>query len=399
MEQFVEKAQLLQEDLIGYRRVLHKNPEIGMVLPATTDFVKSELEKMGYEPNEICQSGLVATVGGKKPGKVILLRADMDALPIEEETTEACKSNNGNMHDCGHDFHTTMLLGAAKLLKDHEDEINGTVKLMFQPGEETLNGAKAMIDAGVLANPKVDAAVMLHVFTGFPAPAGMVILPEAGPSSAASDGFEIQVKGKGGHGAMPNTTVDPLNILSHIHIALQSINSREVNPTDSAVVTVGMMMGGIASNVIPDTAVMKGTIRTFSKENREFIPKRVKEIAEGTAMTFRAEAEVKITNGCPSLVNDHSVLKSARQSLVGLFGEQGILNMADMMPGGGKMMGSEDFSFVSNEVPSLMIAMTAGNANDGYIYPMHHPMAKFDEAILYKGAAAYANIAINWLNQ
>jgi len=399
MEQFVEKAQLLQEDLIGYRRVLHKNPEIGMVLPATTDFVKSELEKMGYEPNEICQSGLVATVGGKKPGKVILLRADMDALPIEEETTEACKSNNGNMHACGHDFHTTMLLGAAKLLKDHEDEINGTVKLMFQPGEETLNGAKAMIDAGVLANPKVDAAVMLHVFTGFPAPAGMVILPEAGPSSAASDGFEIQVKGKGGHGAMPNTTVDPLNILSHIHIALQSINSREVNPTDSAVVTVGMMMGGIASNVIPDTAVMKGTIRTFSKENREFIPKRVKEIAEGTAMTFRAEAEVKITNGCPSLVNDHSVLKSARQSLVGLFGEQGILNMADMMPGGGKMMGSEDFSFVSNEVPSLMIAMTAGNPNDGYIYPMHHPMAKFDEAILYKGAAAYANIAINWLNQ
>lgn len=399
MKKLVDEAKNLQEELVGFRRVLHQNPEIGMDLPVTTAFVKGELEKMGYEPQEICQSGILATVGGKKPGKVILLRGDMDGLPVTEENEEDYKSNNGNMHACGHDFHTTMLLGAAKLLKQREDEIEGTVKLMFQPGEETLQGAKAMVEAGILENPKVDAAAMIHVFTGFPAPPGMIILPDAGPSSAASDWFEIEIQGKGGHGAMPNTTVDPLNVLSHVHIALQSINSREVTPTDSAVVTVGMMNGGATANVIPDTARMQGTIRTFSKENREFIPERIQAIAEGTARTFRAEAKVNIIKGCPSLVNDQSVIDSAKEALIESFGKHTIINMADVMPGGGKMMGSEDFSFVSNEVPSLMMAMTVGHPKDGYTYPMHHPKAKFDEAPLYKGAAAYANIAMHWLKQ
>lgn len=398
MSTLLSDAKKLQEKLVNYRRILHQQPEIAMDLPMTTDFVKNELKKMGYDPEEICKSGLVATVGGKKPGKVILLRADMDALPVMEEADEAFKSTNGNMHACGHDFHTTMLLGAAKLLKQREDEIEGTVKLMFQPGEETLEGAKAMVEAGVLENPKVDAAVMLHVFSGFPVSPGMVIVPEAGASSAASDWFEIEIQGKGGHGAMPDTTVDPLNVISHIHISLQAINSREVPPADSMVVTVGKMNGGTTSNVIPDTAKMNGTIRTFSKSNREFVPERIKEIAEGIAKTFRAGAEVKIIKGCPSLVNDQSVIDSAKEALVESLGEKSIISMADVLSGG-KMMGSEDFSYVSNEVPSLMIAMTAGNSEDGYIYPMHHPKVKFDEDILYKGAIAYANIALHWLSQ
>jgi len=398
MKNVVNEAMGIQSDLVGYRRFLHQNAEIGMELPMTTDFVKAELTKMGYEPQEICQSGVVATVGGKKPGKVILLRADMDALPVTEETEETFKSSNGNMHACGHDFHTTMLLGAAKLLKQREDEIEGTVKLMFQPAEEILQGAKAMVNAGILENPKVDAAVMIHVMTGFPMPSGTIILPDPGPSSAASDWFEIKIQGKGGHGAMPNTTIDPLNVLSHVHIALQSINSREITPTDSAVVTVGMMKGGKTSNVIPDTAEMHGTIRTFSKENREFIPERVKDIAEGTARTFRAQAEVNIIKGCPSMVNDQSVLESTREALVESFGAELVISMSDLMPGGGKIMGSEDFSFVSNEVPSLMMSLATGNSNDGYIYPMHHPKARFDESALYKGAAAYANSAMYWLS-
>ncbi len=392
MKKMVAAAKGLQEDIVAYRRVLHKNPEIGMELSVTTAFVKNELKKMGYEPQEICQSGLVATVGGKKPGKVILLRADMDALPVMEETDETFKSSNGNMHACGHDFHTAMLLGAAKLLKQREDEIEGTVKLMFQPGEETLQGAKAMIEAGVLDNPKVDAAVMLHVVTGFPVPSGMIILPEAGPGTTASDWFEIEIQGKGGHGAMPNTAVDPLIVLSHIHTSLQSIISREIASTDSAVVTVGMMKGGTSANIIPDRAQMSGTIRTFTKMNREFVIERIKAIAEGIARTFRAEAKVNIIKGCPSMVNDQSVINSAKEALIESFGEQAIIK-------GGKTVASEDFSFISNEVPSLLLNVAVGNIEDGYTYPMHHPKARFDEAQLYKGAAAYANIALHWLSQ
>jgi len=398
MKTIVDEAKQIQDELIEYRRALHQNAEIGMELPMTTAFVMEELKKMGYEPEEICKSGVVATAGGKKPGKVILLRADMDALPVEEETGEAFKSNNGNMHGCGHDFHTAMLLGAAKLLKQNEDEIEGTVKLMFQPGEEILKGAKAMVEAGILENPKVDAAVMLHVFTGMPMTAGTFIVPEAGPTTSASDWFEINIQGKGGHGAMPDTAVDPLYVMSHIHIALQAINSREIPPADSAVVTVGMMGGGTTTNVIPDTAHMSGTIRTFSKKNREFVPERIKAIAEGIAQTFRAKANVNIMHGCPAVYSDGSVIESAREALVDSFGEEAVVNMANAFQGG-KLMGSEDFSFVSDKVPSLMLVLVAGNSEEGYVYPMHHPKARFDEAVLFKGAAAYANIAMHWLSQ
>ncbi len=398
MKTIVEEAKQLQEDLVGYRRALHQIPELSMNLPMTTAYVSSELTKMGYKPQEICQSGIVVTVGGKKTGKVILLRADMDALPMVEEADETFKSTNGNMHACGHDFHTTMLLGTAKLLKQHEDELRGTVKLMFQPAEETGKGAKTMIEAGVLENPKVDAAVMLHVITGLPIPTGIFCLPEAGPSTSAADRFEIVIRGKGGHGAMPETTIDPLNVLSHIHIALQSINSREIAPADSVVVTVGMMSGGTTVNVIPDTAEMMGTIRTFSKANREFIPERIKAIAEGTAKMFRAEAEVNIIKECPSLVNDQSVLDSVEEALIGSFGKRSLISMRDMMPGG-KIMGSEDFSFVGNEVPSVMMGIMAGNPNDGHKYQLHHPKVTFDEAVLYRGAAAYANVALHWLSK
>jgi len=399
MKHIVQKALSLQEWIVSHRRYLHKNAEIDMKLPKTTSYVRNQLEEMGYEPQEICESGIVATVGGKLPGKVILLRADMDALPINEEADIDFKSTNGYMHACGHDLHAAMLLGAAKLLKEHEDEIEGTVKLMFQPGEETLSGAKAMVESGILDNPKVDVAMMMHAFTGVPIPSGLFIVPDPGASSAASDGFEIEIKGKGGHGAMPDTTIDPLNVLSHLHIALQAINSREVQPTDSAVVTIGVMHGGTASNIIPDTAKLCGSIRTFSKGNREFIKQRVGEIAHGVAGTFRAEANVTITEGCPAVVNDKDLALSVKTALSKAFGPGATLSMADIMPGGGKMMGSEDFSFVTERVPSLMIAMTTGNANEGYIYPPHHPKAIFDEQPLSRGAATYACAALNWLSE
>ena len=284
-----------------------------------------------------------------------------------------------------------MLLGAAKILKDHEEEIEGTVKLMFQPGEETLEGAKAMIDAGVLENPSVDAAMMIHVAAGMPVPSGLIVIPEPGPVAAASDWFDITIKGKGGHGAMPDMTIDPLNVMGHIHTALQSINSREISPVDCVVVSVGMMQGGTTHNVIPDTARMCGTIRTFTSVNRSYVPERIKAIAESTAKAFRAEAQVTIKQGCPSVLVDEVLQTQVSTILTEAFGEQSVMPMPE------KMMGSEDFSFVTHEVPSIMLSLTTGSPEEGYLYPMHHPKVMFDEAQLHKGAAVYAETALSWL--
>lgn len=397
MKTFIQEAQSFQNDLVAWRRHLHRNPEVGMNLPRTSVFVKQKLEEMGYLPTLIAGHGLIALAGGKKPGKCILIRADMDALPIMEDADLHFKSVNGCMHACGHDFHTAMLLGAAKLLKAHEEEIEGTVKLMFQPAEETLEGAKAMVEAGILENPKVDAAAMFHVSTGTPIPTGQIIIPDSGPFSTASDWFEIHIKGKGGHGAMPETAIDPLNVMSHIHLALQAIQSREVSAKDVAIVTVGMMQGGEVSNVIPDTAVMKGTIRTYSPEVRDFVLKRVPEIAKNIAATFRAEVGPNIiTLGCPSVVIDGQVAGDIRSSLAEVFGDT-VLNASELQ--NLKLSGSEDFSYVSGHVPAVMMMLSAGNADEGYVYPMHHPKARFNEEALAKGAAAYAVLAMGWLNK
>jgi len=396
MTDFLTAAQAIQDKLVSYRRHLHANPELDLDLPMTTAFVKEKLNALGLEPQMIGESGILVTMGGKLPGKVVLLRADMDALPVKEETALSFASETDNMHACGHDLHTAMLLGAAEILKQNEDTLQGTVKLMFQPGEETLNGAKMMVEAGILENPKVDAAMMIHVFTGMPLPDGKFIIPNPGPATAASDWFEVVVQGRGGHGAMPNFAVDPLNVIAHLHIALQAIISREIAATDSAVLTIGLMEGGKTANVIPDTARIQGTVRTFDPTTRIFIEKRIREMSASIAETFRAQATVNYNKGCPTIVCDKSLVEQMDKSLVGLFGISEVLKMEHLMPGG-KMMGSEDFSFVTQEVPSIMIILCTGNAKEGFIYPQHHPKAVFTESSLYKGAAAYAIFAKDWL--
>jgi len=393
----LQQASQLQDELVGWRRHLHRNPETGMDLTETAAFVKAKLEGMGYQPEYMAGTGVTALAGGKKKGKCILIRADMDALPVLEQTSLEFKSVNGKMHACGHDFHTTMLLGAAKLLKTMEDDIEGTVKLMFQPGEETLQGAKAMVEGGILDNPHVDAAAMFHVGAGLPGMrSGVLIVPAGGVLSAASDLFEINIKGKGGHGAMPENSLDPLNAAAHIHIALQAIHSRELSASDSAVVTVGTMAGGSAHNVIPDTAVLKGSIRTFDEKVQQFIFERIRDIAVNTAKAFRTEAQVNIIVGCPSVVVDKNVADSIRSSLQEVFG-QAVPN-PDMIPMG-RMSASEDFAFVSQKVPSLIMMIGVGSAEEGYQYPMHHPQAIFNEAVLSQGAAAYAVAALGWLHR
>jgi hippurate hydrolase len=397
MKILFDEAKNFNAELISWRRYLHKNAEVGMNLPVTTAFVMKKLKEMGYEPKEICQSGVLATAGGRKPGKTFLIRGDMDALPMAEETELPYGSKTGNMHACGHDLHTSMMLGAAKLLKMHEDEIEGTVKLMFQPAEENLQGAKAMIEAGILENPKVDAAMMIHVFADIPFKVGTVLFPGSGPIGTTSDWFHIKIKGKGGHGSTPHLTIDPLNAAAHTYTALAEINSREVDPVKMAVVTVGEMHGGSTGNIIPDTAFLQGTIRTFDDELREFIKKRVAEIAEGTANAFRCKAEVRLFNSCPMVNNDKFLSESLVKYNMEMLGPEIVLDYETENNEAHKMNGSEDFAYIGEKVPAVMVKLIAQGNEGGTNFPHHHPKVMFDEEVLSTGAAVYANSAIEWL--
>ncbi|MGA2548224.1 MAG: M20 family metallopeptidase [Rectinemataceae bacterium] len=393
MKNIVAEARQLQEELLRHRRFIHENAELDMTLPLTSDYVMRQLKAMGYSPHNCGASGIVATVGQPGKGKVILLRADMDALPVKEDTDLAFKSVNGRAHACGHDLHTAMLLGAAKLLKNHESELEGLVKLMFQPGEEMAHGAPAMIEAGVLENPHVDAAMMIHVFSGIPIKAGTFIVPKEEYIAAACDVFDIEIQGKGGHGAMPSFAIDPLNIAVHTHLALQTINSREISAVDPIALTIGYIVGGSAPNVIPDKANLGGSVRTFDPATRDFVQKRLEEIATGQAHSLRGEAKISYIRGSPAFRNDKELSQELRASMTEMFGAKCIMD--EIL--GGRLMGSEDFAFVSEKVPSVMVGLAAGEPKDGYIFPQHHPKIRFDENVLYPGAASFAGCAMSWL--
>ena len=387
-------------EITDARRYLHMHPGTGFDIGESVEFVRCQLEKMGYEPMRCGRAGIVALAGGKRPGRTFLLRADMDALPISEEADVDFRSENGRMHACGHDMHTAMLLGAARILKEHEDEICGTVKLMFQPAEEIFQGAGDMLDAGVLENPKVDAAMMIHVMAGMPMAPGTVIVSAPGVSAPAADYFEITVQGVGCHGSMPNMGVDPLNAAAHILIALQEINARELGLADKAVVTIGTMHSGNAANAIPDKAVMGGSIRTYDEDVRAIIKRRLTEISTGVASAFRARAEVTFGSGCPTLKNDPALSKAIGGYMKELLGNERALNAADMAgDGASKSAGSEDFAYVSQRVPSVMLALAAGQPEKGHSYPQHHPKVTFDEAALPAGSAVYAYAAMRWLEE
>lgn len=390
----LEQAKTLDTVLKEHRAYLHKNAETGFDLPLTRAYVKEKLIGMGYDPVEM-GGGIVALAGGQKPGKTFLIRADMDALPMKENTDIPCKSKTGNMHACGHDFHTAMLLGAAQLLKNNEQEINGTVKLMFQPAEEILSGAKAMIDEGLLENPKVDAAAMIHIMSGVPVKTGTVLLPAAGIISTAADWFDITITGVGSHGAMPENSVDPINVASYIHTALQTILAREISPGARASVTIGCINGGKTGNVIPDTVTMTGTIRTIDENVRTFIKTRIVEISENIARAFRAAAAVNYYNSCPCGVGDEAVVGEVIKSVTALVGEENTLDYSKLMAN--TIGGSEDFSYIGQVIPSASIYISAGAPEDGYKFPAHHPEVVFDEDCLTTGAAVYANTAMEWL--
>ena len=390
MNKIMSQAKLIYDDLITIRRTIHSNPEVGAKLPKTKAYVIDKLKEFGYEPQEICESGVVATISGKNPGKTFLLRADMDALPVVEATECDFKSTNGSMHACGHDMHTAMLLGAAKLLRENQDDIEGTVKLVFQPDEEGFTGAKKMLAAGVLENPHVDAAMAMHVHSGTPS---NMVLCGLGTSIAGCNRFRIVVKGTGCHGAMPELGVDPINIAAHIYISLQELIAREIPATKAAVVTIGKFVGGEAPNIIPREVIMEGTIRSLDKEIGEFIFNRINDLTVNTAKMFRGEAELIELSSVPPLTNNTDLAKEITSYVKDLIGE----NLVNLFEGGG--MGSEDFASYSYEVPSVYMMLGAGTKQENLLYgePMHNEKVVYNEQILATGSAIHAYSAIMWL--
>ena len=393
-EKILAQANDLKDQMIAWRRHLHRHPELGLETENTQAFVWGELEQMGYAPEKCGKAGIVA-LAGKGGGKVFLLRADMDALPLTEDSgVDYLSENPGKMHACGHDMHTAMLLAAAKILKENEDLIEGQVKLMFQSGEETFNGARDMVEAGVLENPKVDAAAMIHVAAGAPFPTGMIMLPQGGTGASASSMVSITVTGKGGHGAKPAECIDPITAICHIHSGLEEIFSREAGLSEFLAITFGQIRAGEAPNIIPDQAEMSGTIRTMSTEKMEWAQQRIREIAEGIGAAYRTSVDVRYEHFLPAMIADPDVTTCAMAYMGELLGPK-----AMQIPAGQSGGGSEDFAHVSSRVPSVPMFLAAGNSQEGYRYPIHNPKVRFDESALPNGAAAHAYLAIRWLQE
>ena len=389
IQELRREAQTMQPQLTADRRRLHRNPEAGAVLPETVAYVKERLTEMGYHPQEL-GGGLTATITGTDTGRCILLRADMDALRGQEQSGLPFRSENGCMHACGHDMHTAMLLGAARLLMQHRQELSGTVKLVFQPDEEGFTGAKAMLAAGVLHNPEVNAAMALHVNSG--TPSGLVLCGK-GVCMAGCTLFRITVKGTGCHGAMPETGVDPINIAAHIYLALQEIPSREIEARQPAVVTIGKFQGGEAPNIIPQQVVLEGTIRTMDRDLSAHIMDRIREISVGTARLFRGDAEVVEIASAPPLNNDGDLVEELAGYSREICGDRQVVVFSQ----GG--MGSEDFASYTYEIPCGYLLLGAGTAqeNPAFGKPMHNECVVFNEEVLPLGAALYAWCAIRWL--
>lgn len=393
-EQILRQSQELAGQISSWRRELHRHPGLGFEIDENRKYVYDELKKIGLEPEKCGKAGWTAVIG-KPEGKTILLRADMDALPLDEKSGEEFSSvNPGKMHACGHDMHTAMLLGAAKLLKENESLLEGRVKLMFQPAEEIGEGACDMVESGVLDDPAVDCAEMIHVAAGAPFPTGMIMIPQGGSGASACCEFSVKVTGKGGHGATPAVCIDPISGLCHIFCSLEEIFSRELGLTEFLSITVGKISGGSAPNVIPDTAEMNGSIRAMTREKMEWAQTRIREIAEGVASVYRCKAEVEYTGFLPPLIADPHMADSAEKYLTELLG-QGAMRIPAGMAGGG----SEDFAWVAEKVPSVPLFLGAGNASEGYTVPAHNAEVRFDERALSVGTAAHTYFAIRYLQE
>ncbi|MBO5481548.1 MAG: amidohydrolase [Clostridia bacterium] len=391
----LSRAKTIQEELIHNRRYLHRNAETGFRLHKTKTFITDELQSMGLSPYEV--GGSVAAVldfGGST--NTLLLRADVDALPMQEksELSFACKT--GNVHACGHDMHAAMLLGAARLLTEQKDKLCGRVKFLFQAAEESLEGAKAALDSGALKD--VRAAMTLHVMTDSPYSTGTVVVAD-GVSAPAADFFEVKIKGKACHGSAPQNGVDAISAAAHVLLGLHELSARELSVSNPAVLTVGQITGGHSANVIAEETVFKGTLRAFDESVRENVKKRLQAISSSIAKAFRAKAKTAFVSGCPTLVNDRALSELAYLAAKAVSGKENVFRSSALTGSetAQKSGGSEDFAYISHAVPSVMLALAAGERKKGYDLPLHHAGVRFDEDALCYGAAVYAQVAVEYL--
>ena len=386
---YYERALELREETIAHRRWFHTNAEVGLHMPKAQAYVMECLTSYGLTPQK-CGHGVTALLG-KSGGKTLLLRADMDALPMPEESGEpfACPTGTA-AHACGHDFHAAMLLTAAKMLKEHEEELEGTVKLMFQPAEETFEGAKDMLANGVLENPSVDAALAFHVGAG-KMPVGLFMYNSSGPMMFSVDGFKITVKGKGSHGAYPHLSIDPINIAVHIYLALEALIAREADPSKSCVLTIGNFSAGTAANIIPDTAMLQGTLRTNDRDSRELLVRRMKEVSAKTAEAYGGSVEIEMISEVPPLICDSKLT----EEFTGYMQEIGIPGLTPYP--GVSSSASEDFASIAEKVPSAFMYLSAGYLDERGDFPAHNPKVRFNEDVCPIGASCLAHCAVRWL--
>lgn len=375
--------------IINMRRYFHTNPELSWEEFNTTKVIEKELKDMGIETYTFKdnKTGVIGILKGNNNGKTIALRADIDALPIRENTGLEFKSTNECMHACGHDCHTAMLLGAAKVLNELKDEINGNVKFIFQAAEETCCAAKYYIDQGILED--IDGIFGMHIWGMLPS---SKINIEKGPRMASCDNFKIVVKGKASHGSQPNLGIDAIVISSAIVMNLQTFVSRNNNPLDPLVISIGTIHGGNRFNIIADNVVMEGTVRTFNRELRNKIEEEVRRIVKNTAATFNGEAELYYDYFPAPLINDEELSQIGRNAVLKLWGEEVFTPM-------NKLTGSEDFSYFSEKVPGAYAFLGCGKEEIGAIYPNHSDKFMVDEEALKYGAALYAQFAVDFLNK
>lgn len=386
-----DESMSISDWIISIRRELHEHPELMYEEFKTSELIRRELDKLEISyKHPIAETGVLASIGNGN-GPCVALRADMDALPIHEETDVSFKSKiDGKMHACGHDCHVSMLLGAAKLLKGKEDQINGTVKLLFQPAEEGGAGGKLMREEGALKNPEVERIFGLHVWPQLPS--GQIGSRE-GTFLAATSSLSLTVKGVGGHAAVPQLTKDPVLTSARIITNLQSIISRELDPLDSGVVSITVINGGNASNVIPSEVKVKGTLRSLTMDGLKELQKRVKEIAEGIAQTHGCEAIVEyVGNDYPPTVNDSEMWKFAKNVGIELLGDE---NVSDL----DAVMGGEDFAYYTEKVKGCFVVLGMNNPDIDATYSVHHPMFKADEDALHIGTALHTIFALKSLEE
>jgi amidohydrolase len=383
------EAEALREQLVAWRRDFHRHPELAFQEHRSAQIIAEELRGLGYDVETgVAETGIVALLKGDDSGPVVMARFDMDALPITEANeTDYASQNEGVMHACGHDGHMAIGLGVATLIARRRDHLRGTLKLVFQPGEEGGNGAPMMVEEGVLKNPRPDVLLVTHLWNEKPV-GNVDVTP--GAIMAAAERWTCVVHGQGGHGALPHRAVDPIVAASHIVTALQTVVSRNVSPLETAVLTVGSFHGGDAFNVIPDRVDLCGTIRTYDSQIREKVLRRVREVIDSVAAAHETSAELEIESLTPPLVNDPDVVEAVREAAETVLGPEAVTS-------GERTMGSEDAAYFTREVPGCYFFLGSANPERGLDAPHHNPRFDFDEDALPIGVAVMTEAILHTL--